>query len=196
MQHGDHEVVGVDILDSAFTTKVGSITDPVFVADSLNGIDAVIHAAAVHKPHIASHSRQDFVDTNITGTLNLLEAAVRVGVKSFIFTSTTSVFGRALHPVVGAPAVWVTESTGHMLGAAGATEAVFALQALAPAPIAAGQASPAEGWIPASLGAAPVDPEIDLDIALELRTGTLEYVMSNSFAFGGSNVSLLFGPPE
>src|SRR6185436_13682353 len=48
-------------------------------------------------------------DTNITGTLNLLEAAVRARVAAFVFTSTTSAFGDALRPPDGAPAVWITE---------------------------------------------------------------------------------------
>jgi UDP-glucose 4-epimerase len=73
------------------------------------GVQAVFHAATVHKPHVATHSRQDFVDINITGTLNLLEEAVTAGVESFVFTSTTSVFGDALVPPVGDPAAWVTE---------------------------------------------------------------------------------------
>jgi UDP-glucose 4-epimerase len=50
-----------------------------------------------------------FIDTNITGTLNLLEAAVSAGVRSFIYTSTTSVFGDALVPPLGAPGAWITE---------------------------------------------------------------------------------------
>jgi nucleoside-diphosphate-sugar epimerase len=58
---------------------------------------------------VATHSRQDFVATNIAGTLNLLEEAATAGVESFIFTSTTSVFGDALVPPVGAPSAWVTE---------------------------------------------------------------------------------------
>jgi nucleoside-diphosphate-sugar epimerase len=49
------------------------------------------------------------VDTNITGTLNLLEEAVAVGVSRFVFTSTTSTFGRALTPGPDAPAAWITE---------------------------------------------------------------------------------------
>ena len=56
----------------------------------------------MHKPHVESHSRQDFVDTNVTGTLTLLEESVAAGVGSFVFTSTTSAFGRALSG-------WVTE---------------------------------------------------------------------------------------
>ena len=53
--------------------------------------------------------RQAFVDTNVTGTLNLLEEAVAAGVGRFVFTSTTSAFGRALTPPPGAPAAWITE---------------------------------------------------------------------------------------
>jgi nucleoside-diphosphate-sugar epimerase len=72
-------------------------------------VDAVLHAATLHKPHLVTHSRQDFIDVNITGTLNLLEEAASAGVVSFIFTSTTSAFGAALTPPVGAPAAWITE---------------------------------------------------------------------------------------
>ncbi len=49
------------------------------------------------------------MDTNVTGTLTLLEEAAAAGVGSFVFTSTTSAFGRALSPVPGAPAAWITE---------------------------------------------------------------------------------------
>lgn len=105
-----HEVIGIDILGSPFTANVGSIVDRAFVTRALNGIEAVVHTATLHKPHVATHSSQAFVNTNITGTLNLLEESVRTGVKSFVFTSTTSVFGRALRPADGAPAVWVTEA--------------------------------------------------------------------------------------
>ena len=76
---------------------------------SLEGADFVLHTATLHKPHIGSHGLQAFVDTNITGTLTLLEEAVGAGVSGFVFTSTTSVFGRALAPAVATPATWVTE---------------------------------------------------------------------------------------
>ena len=105
----DHEVVGLDILASAFTTHVGSIADPSVAMHCMRGVRVVFHAATLHKPHVATHGRQEFVDTNITGTLNLLEAAVSAGVKSFVYTSTTSVFGDALVPPPGAPAAWITE---------------------------------------------------------------------------------------
>ena len=100
---------GVDILGSPYTDVVGSIVDRNFVKSCMSGVGAIIHTASLHKPHIATHSRQDFVDTNITGTLNLLEAAIRSGARSFVFTSTTSAFGAALEPADGAAAGWITE---------------------------------------------------------------------------------------
>ena len=104
------EVASLDILESPFTTHVGSITDRSFVRRCLRGVQTVFHAATLHKPHVVTHSVQDFVDTNITGTLNLLQDSVAAGVDSFVFTSTTSVFGDAMVPRTGAPAVWVTEA--------------------------------------------------------------------------------------
>ena len=105
-----HEVVGLDVLASTHTTIVGSIADRALVRAAVQGVDAVLHAATLHKPHVGSHSRQDFVDTNVTGTLNLLEEAVAAGASRFVFTSTTSAFGRALTPPPGAPAAWITEA--------------------------------------------------------------------------------------
>jgi len=107
---GPHEAIGVDILRSPFTNIVGSIADRAVVDACMKDVDAVLHTATLHKPHVATHRRQDFVDTNITGTLNLLEAAVTNNVRSFVFTSTTSTFGDALTPPRGAPAAWITES--------------------------------------------------------------------------------------
>jgi UDP-glucose 4-epimerase len=103
------DVVGLDVLASPHTDVVGSIADRETVRRAMEGVDAVLHAATLHKPHVATHARQEFVDTNVTGTLNLLEEAVERGVGSLVFTSTTSAFGRALTPPPGAPAAWVTE---------------------------------------------------------------------------------------
>jgi UDP-glucose 4-epimerase len=104
-----HDPVGMDVLGSPFTGEVGSIADRDAVRRCMAGVEAVLHTATLHKPHVATHSRQAFVDTNITGTLNLLEEAAAAGVSAFIFTSTTSAFGRALSPPPGAPAAWITE---------------------------------------------------------------------------------------
>ena len=68
--------IGLDLKASPFTQLVGTIADRSFVRSSMRGVDAVIHTATLHKPHIVTHSRQDFIDTNVTGTLNLLEEAL------------------------------------------------------------------------------------------------------------------------
>ena len=109
LRGSNHEPIGLDIKDSAFTQRVMSITDRACLDQCMQGVDVVLHTATLHKPHIATHSRPDFVATNISGTLNLLEAAIQAGTKVFVFTSTTSVFGRALTPPEGQPAAWITE---------------------------------------------------------------------------------------
>ena len=104
-----HEPIGVDLQASTYTHYVGTIADRRFVRRCMHGVEAVVHAATLHKPHVATHSRQHFVDTNVTGTLNLLEEAAAARVRAFVYTSTTSAFGRALVPPPGAPAAWITE---------------------------------------------------------------------------------------
>src|ERR1700730_6406167 len=89
------EVVGVDVLASPFTTVTGSVTDRDLVGACLGGVGAVVHTATLHKPHVGSHERQAFVDTNVTGTLTMLEEAAQAGVGGFVFTSSTSAFGAA-----------------------------------------------------------------------------------------------------
>jgi UDP-glucose 4-epimerase len=105
----ERDVLGMDILPSPYTDRVGSIADKNFVRKNMPGITHVLHTATLHKPHVATHGNQQFVDTNMTGTLNLLEASVENKVRSFIFTSTTSTFGDALTPVPEEPAAWITE---------------------------------------------------------------------------------------
>lgn len=111
LQKQQIDYIGIDIVPSPFTTHIGNITDPAFVEGCMKHVSHIIHTATLHKPHVATHSKQEFIDTNITGTLNLLEAAIQHGVSSFVFTSTTSTFGDRMRPQNGAPAVWITEET-------------------------------------------------------------------------------------
>ncbi len=71
--------------------------------------------------------------------------------------------------------------TGHTLGACGALEAVFALVALE------------QGFVPESVGAEPVDPEVRAFVATRRIDRPCRHVLSNAFAFGGNNCSVLFG---
>ena len=101
--------VGLDVIPGPFTDEVASIADRDQVARVIKGVDAVLHAATLHKPHVATHAREAFVETNVLGTLTLLEEASRVRVRAFVMTSTTSAFGDALKPPPDAPAAWIDE---------------------------------------------------------------------------------------
>jgi UDP-glucose 4-epimerase len=103
------EVVGLDLRESPFTSFVGSTTDRELVREVLRGADAVIHTAALQQPHLASHPPAAFVETNVSGTLVMLEAAREANVRSFVFTSSTSAFGRALSANSAEAATWITE---------------------------------------------------------------------------------------
>ena len=104
-----HETIGIDLKASNFSDHLGSILDRKLVQSIMPGVDVVMHTATLHKPHLVTHSKSEFLEVNVQGTLVLLEEAVRAGVKSFIFTSTTSTFGTAMHPGDSDPAIWVTE---------------------------------------------------------------------------------------
>ena len=113
-----HRVVGLDPEPGPTTEIVGSVVDRAVVRRVIReqGIEAIVHAAARHKPHIETHDNSEFVAVNVQGTLNLLEEAVADGSKvdRFVFTSTTSLMisqqirdGRA----GGATeAVWIDET--------------------------------------------------------------------------------------
>ncbi len=89
-----HKVVGLDSTPGPTTEVVGSVVDRALVRELLRGqgIEAIVHGAARHKPHIETHDNSEFVAVNVQGTLNLLEEAVAAGSKvdRFVFTSTTS----------------------------------------------------------------------------------------------------------
>lgn len=110
-----HAVIGLDIAAGAETGVIGSVADRalvdrVFVA---HAPEAVIHAAALHKPDIARYPAQAFIDVNMTGTLNLLEAATAAGHDRFIFTSTTSLMiSDAIRRETADHAVWLDETSG------------------------------------------------------------------------------------
>jgi UDP-glucose 4-epimerase len=92
LRRDGHQVVGLDPEKGATTDIVGSVVDRALIRRILRerGITAIVHAAARHKPHIATHDNSEFVAVNVQGTLNLLEEAVDAKVDRFVFTSTTS----------------------------------------------------------------------------------------------------------
>jgi UDP-glucose 4-epimerase len=118
-----HFVVGLDPVPSPTTSAIGTIEDRAFVRELLrrHELDAVVHAGALHKPHVATHEADRFMSVNVQGTLNLLEESVAPGsaVKRFVFTSTTSLMisrkireGRAGGALA---ASWITEDMAPLL---------------------------------------------------------------------------------
>ncbi len=105
-----HAPLGLDILPGEHTHIVASITDADTVRRAVAEVEVVLHAATLHKPHVATRSTQAFVDVNVSGTLTLLEAAADAGLRGLIFTSTTSAFGASLRPAADQPAVWIDEA--------------------------------------------------------------------------------------
>ena len=103
--------VGLDVNPGPFTDEVGSVADRALVARAMQGVDAVLHTATLHKPHVATHAREAFVETNVLGALILLEEAARARVRAFVMTSTTSTFGDALKPPPGQPAAWIDSAS-------------------------------------------------------------------------------------
>ena len=103
-----HEVVGIDRSPFATTRHIGDVTDPRVLAAALEGVDAVIHAAALHAPHVGLYSESEFERINVAGTLALARLARETGVRRFVFTSTTALYGHAIAP---GQCTWVDEQT-------------------------------------------------------------------------------------
>lgn len=112
LEESGHKVTGFDVTPGAYTNEIGTIADRPsidrVVADY--GIEAIIHAGGLHKPDIARFPRQAFIDVNVTGTLNLLEAAAAAGHERFVFTSTTSLMiSQAIRSELSDQATWLDE---------------------------------------------------------------------------------------
>lgn len=102
LDHCDSDVKG------QFEIFTGDIRDPHGVKEAMKGCDIVMHLAALIAIPYSYHSPDTYVDTNVKGTLNLLQAARELGVMKFIHTSTSEVYGTALfvpitekHPLQG-----------------------------------------------------------------------------------------------
>ena len=78
-----------------FEVFSGDIRDPHGVREAMKGCEVVIHLAALIAIPFSYHSPDTYVDTNIKGTLNVLQAARELGVKRVIHTSTSEVYGTA-----------------------------------------------------------------------------------------------------
>lgn len=78
-----------------FEVFAGDIRDPHGVKEAMKGCDAVLHLAALIAIPYSYHSPDTYVDTNIKGTLNVLQASRELGVQRVVHTSTSEVYGSA-----------------------------------------------------------------------------------------------------
>lgn len=97
-----------DEIRGQFEVFSGDIRDPHGVKEAMRGCDAVLHLAALIAIPYSYHSPDTYVDTNIKGTLNVLQAAKELGVRRVLNTSTSEVYGSArfvpiteAHPLQG-----------------------------------------------------------------------------------------------
>ncbi|MEM7043414.1 MAG: NAD(P)-dependent oxidoreductase [Pseudomonadota bacterium] len=112
LREAGHRPFGLDVVASDWTDVVANVTDRDALDDVFRrqGFDGVIHAGALHKPDMARYVQQAFIDANVTGTLNLLQAAIEHGVPRFVFTSTTSLMiSQKIREERSSEAVWLDE---------------------------------------------------------------------------------------
>ena len=105
----NHQVTGLDLRAGPLTTEITDVRDTGRIAALLPGMDAVLHTASLHVPDLAARSAAEFREVNVDATRRLLQAAGEAGIRRFVYTSTTSLYGDAMLPVDGA-AAWVDEA--------------------------------------------------------------------------------------
>jgi dTDP-glucose 4,6-dehydratase len=84
-----------DDVRGQFEVFAGDIRDPYGVREAVKGCDAILHLAALIAIPYSYYSPDTYIDTNIKGTLNILQAARDVGIHRVVHTSTSEVYGTA-----------------------------------------------------------------------------------------------------
>lgn len=102
------DVSGLDRQPSSTAAWVGDLESPGLLEWALQDVDTVVHTAALHAPHVPHVSEAEFRRVNVDGTRRLLDAATAAGVRRFVFTSTTALYGDAATPA--GCAGWVDEA--------------------------------------------------------------------------------------
>lgn len=105
----EHEVLGLDLVPSAWADVVSPLADEVQLAAALRGRDGVIHCAGLHAPHVGRCSDAQFEAANVHATATLLRLAVAARIGRVVFTSTTALYGAG--PMPAGRAAWITEAT-------------------------------------------------------------------------------------
>ena len=93
-----HDVVGIDKTPCSTADYSGDILDSDLIDRALKNVDVIIHTAALHAPHVGLVPDSEFQSINVDATEKLALAGLKAGIKHFIFTSTTALYGYASTP--------------------------------------------------------------------------------------------------
>ena len=94
----DHDVIGLDLVPARKSRIVADCLDVAEWGQAVGAIDAIVHVAALHAPHVGQRSDAEFRRANVEATARLLDFALSAGASHFVLTSTTSLYGHALEP--------------------------------------------------------------------------------------------------
>jgi nucleoside-diphosphate-sugar epimerase len=103
----DHDVIGLDLKAGSHVQLLSDCLEVAEWRHRVGPVDAIVHVAALHAPHVGQSSSDDFRRANVEATSRLLDFAASVNATSFVLTSTTSLYGHALEPE--GQAVWVDD---------------------------------------------------------------------------------------
>ena len=103
----EHDVIGLDLRPGPLVGIVGDCSEVTEWRHLVGEIDAIVHTAALHAPHVGQHGDEEFRRTNVEATARLLDQAMDSNAGHFVLTSTTSLYGHALKSY--SQAVWVDE---------------------------------------------------------------------------------------
>ena len=104
----DHDVIGLDINPGQQVHIVADCGDVAEWRQRVGSIDAIVHVAALHAPHVGQRSDAEFRRANVDATSRLLGLAAEAGASHFVLTSTTSLYGHALE--MDGAAAWIDET--------------------------------------------------------------------------------------
>jgi UDP-glucose 4-epimerase len=103
----DHDVIGLDLNGGPQVDLTADCLDVARWGPAIGSLDAVVHVAALHAPHVGMRSDEEFRQANVESTARLLDFALSAAASHFVLTSTTSLFGHSLEPTDRA--VWIDE---------------------------------------------------------------------------------------
>lgn len=93
-----HQVVGLDLTPCSTVDFVGDLSDNALIERALEGVDTIVHTAALHAPHVGLAEDDEFERVNVKASVQIALQGIKQGVKHIVYTSTTALYGAASTP--------------------------------------------------------------------------------------------------